>query len=122
MRLLLKEGIRFCIVGTIALIVHYVIYYEGIKVFSHSVAFTIGYLVSFMLNYSLTTSFTFKSKKSIKNGVGFTLCHVSNYVLQITFLNIFIFFGLSKQLAPIPVFTICVPINFLLVRLVMKKL
>ena len=120
--LLLNEVLRFCFVGSVAVIVQYVVYYFGIKVLSHTPAFVIGYFMSFAVNYALTTSFTFKTQKSVKNGFGFTLCHIVNFFLQIALLNIFIYWGLNKQLAPVPVFIICVPVNFFLVRLTMKKL
>lgn len=116
------DFIRFGIVGCIAVIVQYGVYWLCLYMFSHNIAFTIGYLVSFAVNYLLTTAFTFKTNKSVKNGIGFAVCHVINYFLQVGLLNLFIYLGMSKQLAPVPVFAICVPTNFVLVRIVMKKL
>ena len=116
------EFIRFGIVGCVAVAVQYGVYWLCLHSLSHNIAFTIGYIVSFAVNYLLTTAFTFKASRSVKNGVGFAVCHVINYLLQVGLLNLFLYFGLSKELAPIPVFAICVPTNFLLVRLVMKKL
>ena len=37
-------------------------------------------------------------------------------------LNVFIGIGISERLAPIPVYCIAVPVNFMLVRLVFKRL
>jgi putative flippase GtrA len=88
----------------------------------YNVAYTIAYVVSFIINYLLTTSFTFKTKRSKKNGVGFIGCHVVNYLLQVLLLNMFVYFGCPDTLVPIPVFAICVPTNFLLVRMVMKNM
>ena len=117
-----KETIKFGIVGCVAVIVQYVTYYFLLLIFNHNIAFTIGYIVSFVVNYLLTTTFTFKTQKNLNNGIGFAICHIINYLLQVGLLNLFISIGVSKQLSPIPVFSICVPTNFLLVRLVMKKL
>ena len=36
-------------------------------------------------------------------------------------LNFFLWLGVSKQLAPLPMFCICVPVNFLLVRFFLKR-
>ena len=44
------------------------------------------------------------------------------YLLHVAFLNLFLWLGVSKSLAPIPVFAIVIPINFLLVRFVFKKM
>ena len=117
-----KEIIKFGIVGCIAVIVQYVTYCFCLLIFNYNIAFTIGYVVSFVVNYLLTTTFTFKTRKNLNNSIGFAIFNIINYLLQVGLLNLFINIGVSKQLSPIPVFSICVPTNFLLVRLVMKKL
>ena len=117
-----NEIIRFGIVGCIAVVVQYVVYYLCLYVLSHNLAFTVGYLVSFTANYMMTTAFTFKTRKSVNNSIGFAICHVINYLLQTGLLNLFIYSGISKPIAPLPVFAICVPTNFVLVRYVMKKI
>lgn len=117
-----KSFIRFCIVGVIATAIHYGVYYLLLKLISPNVAFTIGYIVSFCCNYLLTSRFTFKKKPTAGNGVGFAFSHLVNYGLQMLFLNIFISLGLGEKIAPIPVYCICVPVNYLLVRFVFKKL
>ncbi len=116
-----EEVVRFCAVGVIAAAIQYGMYYLMLLFTSHNVAYSIGYLVSFAANYLLTTSFTFKTRKKVGNGIGFAVCHVINYSLQVGLLNLFIWLGLSKIVAPIPVFAICVPTNFLLVRWVMTR-
>ena len=117
----INEFIRLGIVGYIAVVVQYAVYYLCLKFVSHNVSYTIGYIFSFIVNYILTTSFTFRIKKTGRNGVGFTLSHLVNYCMHVGLLNLFIYFGCSKQIAPIPVFVICIPTNFLMVRFFMKK-
>ncbi len=118
---LLSQFFRFVIVGCVATAIHYGVYYLLLYSFSHNFAFSIGYVLSFIVNYLLTTSFTFQTEKSYGNGLGFAICHLMNYALQVLLLNIFIAVGIIKELAPLPVYAICVPVNFLLVRLVMSK-
>ena len=36
-------------------------------------------------------------------------------------LNIFLWMGVSREIAPLPMFCICVPVNFLLVRFFLKR-
>ena len=117
----INDFFRFGIVVCIAVLVQYAVYYLCLKFVSHNVSYTIGYIFSFIVNYILTTSFTFRIKKTGRNGVGFTLSHLVNYCMQVGLLNLFIYFGCSKQIAPIPVFVICIPTNFLMVRFFMKK-
>lgn len=116
----LIEFIRFLIVGVIATSVHYGIYYLLIKCVEYNLSYTIGYLLALILNFYLTAYFTFKEKPNLKNFIGMAGAHGINYILHMSLLNLFLFFGLSKQIAPFPVFAIAVPINFLLVRFVFK--
>ena len=116
------ELLRFCITGIISTVTNYGIYWLLLPLLNHSVAFLIGYIVAFAVNYLLTTTFTFKVKASAKNGAGFVVSNVINFFLCELFLNLLIYLGVSKQWAPIPMYAICVPINFLIVRFVMKKL
>ena len=116
----LREAIRFCIVGVLATIVHYGIYLLLKGVINVSVAYTIGYVISFIGNFVLTNVYTFKTQATAKKGIGFVICHVINYLLHIGLLNVFIWLGVPSSLAPIPVYCIVVPVNFLLVRKVLK--
>lgn len=116
----LREAIRFCIVGVLATIVHYGIYLLLKGVINVSVAYTIGYVISFIGNFVLTNVYTFKTQATAKKGIGFVVCHVINYLLHISLLNVFIWLGVPSSLAPIPVYCIVVPVNFLLVRKVVK--
>lgn len=116
----LREAIRFCIVGVLATIVHYGIYLLLKGVINVSVAYTIGYVISFIGNFVLTNVYTFMTQATAKKGIGFVICHVINYLLHIGLLNVFIWMGVPSSLAPIPVYCIVVPVNFLLVRKVVK--
>jgi putative flippase GtrA len=86
-----------------------------------NVAYTIGYALSFLVNYYLTAHFTFHEKATKKNGIGFGGAHLFNYCLQIALLNFWLWVGLSKEVAPLGVYAIAVPTNFLLVRYVFKR-
>jgi len=116
------EIIRFVITGVISTVTTYVVYWLLLPVLTHSISFLIGYAVALVVNYILTTSFTFKVKATKKNGLGFIVTNIINFTLSEAFLNLFVYLGVSKQWAPIPMYAICIPINFLIVRYVMKKL
>jgi putative flippase GtrA len=115
------ELIRFGIVGTTAAAIHYGVYWVLQHWINVNVAYTIGYAISFLLNYYLSAHFTFKEKASAKNGIGFGSAHLFNYCLHIVLLNFFLWIGLSRELAPIAVLAIAVPTNFVLVRFAFKK-
>ena len=120
-RPIFSQFLRFGIVGVIATALHYGIYWFLMHYMNASVAYTIGYILSFVVNFFLTSFFTFKKKATVKKGIGFAVSHGVNYLLHIGLLNLFLWIGLSKSLAPIPVFCIVIPVNFLLVRYVFRK-
>lgn len=115
------EIIRFGIVGIIATIIHYGIYLALNLIITSWIAYSIGYGISFLGNFYLSNKFTFKTKPTIKKGIGFGLSHFMNYLLQVTLLSIFIKLGIPNKYAPVPVFCIAIPINFLMVRFVLKS-
>jgi len=116
-----SEALRFAVVGVVATAVHYGVYFVLCGFIDLSMAYTIGYALSFLLNYLLSARFTFKKKATASNGVGFAAAHAFNYLLQVSLLNLFVWFGVSRQLAPIPVYCIAVPSNFLIVRFVFRR-
>lgn len=116
----LGEVIRFGIVGVLATAIQYVVYWVLVHWLNPSLSMTIGYVVSFLFNFYASTHFTFRVKATARRGAGFMLSHAVNWLLQMLTLNLFLWLGLSKQLAPLPMFCICVPVNFLLVRFFLK--
>ena len=109
-RPVVNEFVRFGIVGIAATALHYGIYYLLQPYINVNIAYTTGYVLSFIANFYLTSYFTFGTKPSWK----------VNYLLHMALLNLFLFIGIAKAWAPVPIFAIAIPINFLLVRLVFK--
>ena len=115
-----NEVLRFVVVGVFATLLHYGIYWVLNHYMNANIAYTIGYLLSFICNFFLSSYFTFKSKASVKRGIGFIGAHLNNYLLHMILLNLFLYLGVSETLAPVPVYLIAVPVNFILVRWVFK--
>ena len=117
----LGEVVRFGIVGVLATLLQYAIYTVLLLWCSPSLSMPVGYILSFIFNFIASTRFTFKVETNARHGAGFALSHVVNYLLQMATLNFFLWIGVSKTLAPIPMFCICVPVNFVLVKFFLKK-
>lgn len=121
----LREFVRFCIVGVIAAAIHYLVYFllqliDGGSVWL-SIAYTIGYIVSLVCNFFLTTYFTFRSKVSVKKAAGFSFSHIVNYTLHMVLFNLFISLGINQLIAPILVLLIAVPTNFTILHFVYRN-
>lgn len=130
----IREFIRFCIVGAIAMGLHYAIYLfllwtmgidwsaaKGAD-WRATLAYTVGYAIALGVNMGLTAKFTFKEKLSVKRGGGFLVSHAINYVLEVGLLNLFLWMHIAEWLSPLLALLISVPVNFVLVRTAFKKL
>ena len=115
-----NEFIRFGIVGGLCTVLHYVIYYLLQLCINVNISYTVGYVLSFIANFYLTSYFTFGTPPSWKKLLGMGGAHAVNYLLHILLLNLFLRIGVPQEWAPIPVFVIAIPVNFLLVRFVFK--
>ena len=121
-KLMSTEFARFVMVGILATAIHYGIYLLFNLIMPANPAYAIGYILSFLCNFFLSSHFTFRKKATFRKGVGFGLSHAVNFAMHMLLLNLFLFLGLGETLAPIPVYCICIPVNFLLVRFVFNKL
>ena len=100
-----KEIIRFVIVGVVATLFNYGVYSVCILFTTPAISMLIATVLATILNYFMTTSFTFRVKRNVKNGIGFIITNL----------------GVSERIAPLPMYAVCIPINFLLVRNVMRR-
>lgn len=115
------EIVRFGIVGVTATLLQYGCYLL-LNLFLHPTLSNTGaYLISFAFNYVASTRYTFRVKSNAKRGAGFIFSHLINFSLQTVLLILFLHLGIPKMWAMIPVFALCVPINFVLVRFFLKR-
>lgn len=115
------EIVRFGIVGVLATALQYGVYLLLNRWLEPRVSNTVGYIVSLIFNYFASTKYTFRVKNSARRGAGFAFSHAINYTLQTLLLTLFLHLGIGKSLAMLPVFCICVPVNFVLVRFFLKR-
>lgn len=115
-RCFVKEALWFGIVGVGSTLFTYFVYIFIDNLLPPSVAYVIGYIAGIVLNYILNTTYTFKTNYSVKKLSYFILCHGINLTLSLVLLSLFIYLGVSIDFAPIPMYVICIPINFIMVR------
>lgn len=113
----LSEIVRFGLVGGLATVLQYGFYVVmvnavGIRAVPSSM---ISYALSFVVNFFLSSYFTFHSRPNAKKGIGFTLSHLFNMGLQTGLVAIFKEI-VGPTLALLPALAICIPVNYFLVR------
>lgn len=113
--------VRFVLVGIFATALHYALYLLLKRFIPLGIAYTVGYVLSFLSNFYLTARFTFRTSPSWGRLVGMAGAHGVNYLLHIVLLSLFLWVGIPENLAPLPVFAVAVPVNFLLVKFVFHK-
>ncbi len=116
------ELIRFVLVGGFCACLQYGMYVVFLRAVGVTavVATLISYGISFVVNFFLSSFFTFHSQPNSKRGLGFTLSHLVNMGLQTGLVAIFKGF-MNHTLALLPALAICVPVNFILVRTVFSS-
>ena len=115
------EIIRFGIVGTTAMVIHYGIYYILLPFMNMNIAYTIGYFLSFLCNFVMSSYFTFKVKPSWKRLIRFAGSHGINYFLHIILFNVFLWLGVHHLIAPPLVMLVAMLVQFTILRVVFTK-
>ena len=114
-----RRFVRFCIVGVASTALHYGLYclllWSGLEV---NLSYTIAYVASFLANFYLTSIFTFRAKPAWSKFAGFAGSHAVNYVLHILLLNTFLWAGVPRYLAPIPVIATAMLVQYTILRYV----
>ncbi len=118
---LFSTFVRFGMVGVFATALHYALYWLLHLFMGANAAFTVAYVLSFVANFYLTSYFTFGTSPSWRKLWGMCGAHAVNYLLQIGLLNFFLWAGVAEVWAPLPVYAIAVPVNFVLVRFVFTR-
>lgn len=116
------EPLRFIVTGFLATVVQYAVYWLLMDLMVVALAWTLAYIVSFCCNYVLTTYYTFRVWPTRKRAISFACGHVVNWSLQMLLLHLFIWLGCHKSWAPLPMYLVVMPINFLVIRFFVKRI
>lgn len=115
------QFMRFCIIGTLAAAVHYGIYFLLQMWTALNIAYTAGYVISFVGNFFLTSYFTFRTLPSWGKFLGFAGSHSINYVLHIVLFNAFLWMGVHRLAAPPLVMIVAMLVQFTVLRFIFTR-
>lgn len=119
----MQEFIRFCIVGIIATGTDAVLFYL-VRLFAvYQIALICGYIISLVINYFLTVTWTFNQKPSAKNALGVFAAHMLNlFVVRMGLMWFFVtYLGMTDKWSYLPTLAVSVFTNFFVVRYAIKK-
>ena len=116
-----REFVRFCIIGATAALVHYGIYWLLQQWIDVNIAYTAGYVLSFIGNFFLTSYFTFRRRPTWSRFVGFAGSHAFNYFLHIILFNALLWLGVHRLVAPPLVMLIAMLVQFTILRFIFHK-
>lgn len=114
------EIMRFGLVGVIATTIHYSVYWMLRKELTVYTAYTIGYGLSFLCNYYLSSVLTFKVQPTFTRLFRFGTGHLFNWFMQMILLNFFLLVDLPEKWLPVPVLFFSFPICYYVTRYAMK--
>lgn len=115
------EIFRFALVGGTATLLHYGIYYTLLDDIWSTLAYATGYILSFVFNFFATTYFTFHTTPSWKRFIGMIGAHGVNFLIHLCLFQLFLWLVIPKIWIPFPVYTVAVPLNFLLIRYIFTR-
>lgn len=117
------EVLRFAITGALVTFILYAVYLPLSYAMPNSVgvAYSIGFIISFITNFLLSNYYTFRTRPTFDRAILFCVVQFINYMLQILCFKFFIWIGVSNIWAPVPVWIFIFPINFILMRVALKS-
>ena len=117
----LSQFMRFCVNGGVSAGIHYGVYVVAMHFIQLDLAYSVGYVISFIYNFFMTSYWTFHSRPTWKRLMGFSGSHALNYLIHVVLFHLFTMWGVHRLLAPVLVLLVAVPTNFFVLRYVYRK-
>jgi len=118
-----KEFFRFVLVGGVNTLHYYAIYMACLHIlgFHYFLSHMIGFLLSLIGSFFLSTLYTYKVKPTWSRFLRFPLTQVFNTLATSALLYIFVeLFHLSSSFAPIAAVIFTIPMTFILTGRILK--
>jgi len=121
---MIKEFIRFVIVGCINTGTYYLLYllFNSLIGWNYLPSHVTAFILSMIGSFYLNSYFTYKTKPTLKKFIQFPLTYVVNITVSTLFLYIFVhFFHLSELISPIISVFFTIPFTFILSGKILKS-
>lgn len=122
MKYINKEFVRFLFVGVINTLSTYLLYLLLLFIFNYNVSYTISYIAGIVISFYLNSLFVFKEKVSFKKFVKYPIVYIVQYLINLIGLFILVeYFHFPKEVVPIIVIILSIPITYLLSKLIIRS-
>lgn len=117
-----EEFMKFLVVGGVSFLLHNIVYLLLIRIdINASIAYALGYATWMVTNFTLSNLFVFRTRPTLKRAVGFCISSAVYFAIQFAGFTLCRHLNIPDALITPIVYTIAFPINFLMVRYVLKK-
>lgn len=128
-----RQIVRFTVVGVSGTLIQYGLYYACLRLMEWllgaplsevlvTAAFTVGFCLEMITNYILSNYYIFGTRPNIANAGGFLAARGFNYLVQIAFLQLFLFVHMSQENAGIVAIVVAGVINYFVMHFVFNRL
>lgn len=115
------EFLKFLVVGAISFVVHNVVYIVLCNTIDQTLAYTAGYASWMIVNFLLSNYITFHTTPTLRRAVGFIVSSGVYYLIQLLCFTLCSLISVPDIIVTPVVYTISFPINFVMVRYVLKR-
>lgn len=114
--------IRFCMVGSVCAAIDWITFSLSNLLFPYQVSVVIGFTISYLVNFWLTSGWTFHKRPTKRKFVGMLSAHLINlFVVRVLVLMLLIeIVGIQENVAYIPTLILSAVTSFFMIRYVFK--
>lgn len=118
----LTDLIKFVIGGSINTAFTYCLYLGLQVILDYQIAYAIAFAIGIVFSYWFNAAIVFKTPVTWKGFFSFPLVYLLQYLMSAGLLSVFVEqFNLPKNIAPLVVIAVTVPITFVLTRWLLRR-
>ena len=115
------EAYRFIVGGAINTVLSLAVYYVLQLFLPYQVAFAIAWVFGVIVSYYINLIYVFKEQRTRAKAVAFPLVYLVHYVASALLLAALVeWVGVPKEIAPLAVIPLTIPLTFALTRFVAR--
>lgn len=117
-----KQFIYFTIIGCLNTGLTYFSYILLLNFFSYSFSYFISYILGIVFSFILNSKVVFKTQITLWKFIKYPIVYITQFILNWLFLYILVDkLDINKQLAPLIVTVVSIPVTFLLSKIILTN-